>query len=196
MKKKILVMSKVPFKGITKTRLSKEIGFINSKRLTCNNIEKIKKIFLNKKNEYQLYWYLTPYYKFRTYSFSFFKNSLKQCKGDLGKKIWNLVSLQDGCFVIIGTDIPKLDLKAIAYAFKQLKTSNVVIGPTYDGGFWLIGFSGKRRHVNPFDNIRWSSKNTLEDLIKNLKDTRTSFKFVKKLRDIDNKDDYCQNNID
>ena len=61
--------------------------------------------------------------------------------------------MQDGCFVIIGTDIPKLDLKAIAYAFKQLKTSNVVIGPTYDGGFWLIGFSGKRRHVNPFDNI-------------------------------------------
>jgi len=110
--------------------------------------------------------------------------------------MWHLVTLNNNPLVIIGTDIPKLNLKVISFAFKQLKTSDVVIGPTYDGGFWLIGFSNKKKIVYPFYNIRWSSKYTLEDLIKNLQNNKIKFKFTKKLRDIDNKADYCENMLD
>ena len=48
MKKNIYVMSKVPFRGLSKKRLSKDIGFNLSQRLTFNNIEKMKKISLLK----------------------------------------------------------------------------------------------------------------------------------------------------
>ena len=47
MNKLVFVMSKVPVKGIMKNRLSRDIGFIKSKRLVCNTIEKIN-IMLNK----------------------------------------------------------------------------------------------------------------------------------------------------
>jgi len=193
MKKEIIVMTKVPFQGIIKNRLSKEIGFVKSKRLTCLNLENIKKIFLFKREEYIIKWYITPFYKFRSYSFSFCKNCIYQVKGNLGKKMWHLVNKQNKPFVIVGSDIPNLNRKYISLAFHRLKTTDIVLGPTYDGGFWLIGFSNKKKIVYPFYDIRWSTKDTLKDLIKNLQSNNIKFKFTKKLRDIDNKRDYCEN---
>ncbi len=193
MKKSIFVMSKVPIRGIIKTRLSNDIGFINSKRLICNSIEKINKIFIRKKNEYNLNWYLTPTCKFRSFSFSIVNNCILQSNGDLGDRMWALMKLHSHPFIIIGSDIPSLNLIAISNSFKKLKNNDVVIGPTYDGGFWLIGFSNKKRIINPFIKVRWSTSFTLSDLIKNLKNNRVSFDFSQKLRDIDNKADYCEN---
>ena len=84
---------------------------------------------------------------------------------------------------------------AISNSFKKLKKKDVVIGPTYDGGFWLIGLSNKKKIINPFINVRWSTSFTLSDLITNLKNHKISFEYIEKLRDIDNKADYCENNI-
>ena len=194
MNKLVFVMSKVPVKGIMKNRLSRDIGFIKSKRLVCNTIEKINKIFLRKKNEYTLNWYLTPSCRFRSYSFTFFHNCTLQSKGNLGNRLWSLIRLQKQPLIIVGSDIPDLNLLAISNSFKKLKKNDVVIGPTYDGGFWLIGFSNKKKIINPFTHVRWSTSFTLYDLIKNLKSNNiVSFDFVEKLRDIDNKADYCEN---
>ena len=110
--------------------------------------------------------------------------------------MWNLLKIQNSSSIIVGTDIPSLNIIAISLAFKKLKTSDIVIGPSYDGGFWLIGHSTKKKHLNPFNNIRWSTKNTLSDLIKNLKKMKLSYEFTHKLRDIDNKADYCENITD
>ena len=189
-------MSKVPIKGIMKNRLSKDIGYTNSKRLVCNTIEKINKIFLRRKNEYNLNWYLTPSSKFRSYSFYIFHNCTLQSKGNLGERMWNLIKFQKQPLVIVGSDIPNLNLLAISNSFKKLKKNDVVIGPAYDGGFWLIGLSNKKKIVNPFINIRWSTSFTLYDLVNNLKNNKISFEFIEKLRDIDNKADYCENNND
>ena len=196
MKKRIFIMSKVPFQGLIKNRLSKEIGYIKSRRLTLRAIEKINKIFLHKKKEYNLSWYLLPCQKFRTYSFTICEDTILQPKGNLGYKMWNLLKIQNLASIIVGSDIPNLNIEAISLAFKKLRTSDVVIGPTFDGGFWLIGFSSKKKHPNPFSNVRWSTRNTLYDLIINLKKMKISYDFTLNLRDIDNKADYCENNKD
>ena len=49
MKKKVFIMSKAPFQGLIKNRLSKEIGYRKSKRLVTKAIEKVNKLFLHKK---------------------------------------------------------------------------------------------------------------------------------------------------
>ena len=54
MKKNIFIISKAPFQGLIKNRLSKEIGYRKSKRLVNNTIEKVNKIFLHKKKEYKI----------------------------------------------------------------------------------------------------------------------------------------------
>ena len=109
--------------------------------------------------------------------------------------MWNLLKSQNKPFIIVGSDIPDINIFAISNSFKKLSKRDVVIGPTYDGGFWLIGFSNKRKIINPFVNIRWSSKLTLSDLLANLKKSKISYEFTQKLRDIDNKDDYCENKL-
>jgi len=196
MKKNIFIMSKTPFQGLIKNRLSKEIGYAKSRRLTFKTIEKIKKIFLHKKKIYNLSWYLFPCQKFRTYSFTISEKTILQPKGNLGHKMWSLLRIQNNSSIIIGSDIPRLNILAISIAFKKLKTSDIVIGPSYDGGFWLLGVSSKKKYPSPFNNIRWSTKNALSDLIINLKKMKISYKFTHTLRDIDNKADYCENKND
>ena len=110
--------------------------------------------------------------------------------------MWHLIKSQQNPLIIIGSDIPKINLKAISYSFEILRKYDVVIGPTYDGGFWLIGYSTNKKYLNPFKSVRWSTINTLSDLIINFKKMKLSYEFTHKLRDIDNKADYCENNND
>ena len=45
--------------------------------------------------------------------------------------------------VLIGSDIPDLALEFIEEAFITLNKSDAVIGPAFDGGYYLIGFKDK-----------------------------------------------------
>ena len=193
MKNNIFLMTKTPIHGLIKKRLAKDIGNCNSKRFTLLNIENIKKNLANKKN-YKLYFYTTPKKKFRTFSHNIYQNIFIQQGSNMGKKIWYLKSLIKKKFILIGSDIPDIRFIDLNIAFQILKTNDVVIGPTYDEGFWLIGFSNKKPIVSPFKNIRWSTQYTLTDVIYNIKKNGNTFDFCKKLRDIDIIDDYCDYN--
>ena len=190
MKNSVYLMTKTPIHGFIKSRLAKDIGNCNSKRFTLLNIENIKKSLANKKN-FDLFLYTTPKKKFRSFSFNFSSNIILQKGFNLGEKIWHLKSIISGKFILIGSDIPYINLKYLSNAFKVLNSTDIVIGPTYDKGFWLIGFSNKKCINYPFKNIRWSTKHVLEDLMKNIKKNSTSIGFCEKLRDIDIIDDYC-----
>ena len=186
----ICLMTKTPIHGLIKKRLSKEIGNCNSKRFTLLNIENIKKNLISKK-KFKLYFYTTPSKKFRSFSYSYNKNIFLQRGSNLGEKIWYVKSLIKENFVLIGSDIPNIKFQDLAKAFQILKTVDIVLGPTYDKGFWLIGFSNKKSIKYPFKNIRWSTKYTLSDLTNNISKNGNSVNFCKKLRDIDIIDDYC-----
>jgi uncharacterized protein len=64
---------------------------------------------------------------------------------DLGERLVNALEKKfDEGFrkvIFIGTDTPLLNAEDIGYAIKQLSQFEVVIGPTRDGGYALIGFS-------------------------------------------------------
>lgn len=57
--------------------------------------------------------------------------------------------------VIIGTDSPTLPSSYIQKAFDALKEVPVTIGPTFDGGYYLIGLSEQNNSI--FDGIDWST---------------------------------------
>jgi rSAM/selenodomain-associated transferase 1 len=57
--------------------------------------------------------------------------------------------------VLIGSDSPTVPLDYIHDAFRMLETTPVVLGPSGDGGYYLVGIAGD---VPPlFENITWSS---------------------------------------
>ena len=57
--------------------------------------------------------------------------------------------------VIIGTDSPTLPIPYIQKAFHVLENIPIVVGPTFDGGYYLIGLSEFNGEI--FDNIGWGT---------------------------------------
>lgn len=57
--------------------------------------------------------------------------------------------------VVIGTDIPGLSGKILSEAFRQLESADLVIGPAADGGYYLLGM--KQTCPDVFTDIHWGS---------------------------------------
>jgi len=59
--------------------------------------------------------------------------------------------------VLIGSDIPDLPGRLISEALSVLTQHDAVIGPSVDGGFYLIGFRSGAFNGDIFKNISWST---------------------------------------
>jgi rSAM/selenodomain-associated transferase 1 len=91
-----------------------------------------------------------------------------QRRGDLGQRMQ--AALQQGQalvglgvpILLVGSDIPALAAGPLGVAFALLQRADLVYGPAEDGGFWLVGWSGRRRLPRLFDGIEWSRGDTLD----------------------------------
>jgi len=69
--------------------------------------------------------------------------------------------------VMIGTDSPTIPIDYLEQAFEFLETnSEIVLGKTEDGGFYLIALRVLRREI--FENVAWSSSKTFERVYRNV----------------------------
>ena len=89
--------------------------------------------------------------------------------------------------VLIGTDVPELRADSVDKAFKLLDTSDVVIGPTEDGGYYLIGM--KSLHEEAFKVEKYGTSTVLEETVASMKTGRLSIGVADSYRDIDNHED-------
>ena len=124
------------------------------------------------------------------------KNFNLQGKGCLGEKMKRQIIInQKFCtqnkiknIIFIGTDLPDLCHLDLLNTISQLEQNDLILGPSNDGGYWLIGLSAKiiSKHLNlPFININWSKENVLQNTIDNFACTKLKYKFLDKKIDID-----------
>lgn len=82
-----------------------------------------------------------------------------QCVGDLGRRMRHYfeTSFAAGVAraVLIGSDSPTLPIAYVEEAFDRLAESPIVLGPSADGGYYLIGLS--RGLPDIFQGIDWST---------------------------------------
>ena len=110
---------------------------------------------------------------------------IPQGGGDLGQRMARpLRHLPPGPVVIIGTDVPDIRPRHVAAAFRALGDNDAVLGPSTDGGYWLVGLG--RRPCTPalFEGVRWSTEYALADTLANLKGVR-KVALLETLDDID-----------
>ena len=86
--------------------------------------------------------------------------------------------------VIIGTDTPHLPANYISEAFCYLKSYPVVIGPSRDGGYYLLGIAGSLPPI--FDDIRWSTDTVFKSTTRKLEEKKISYYVLPEWFDIDN----------
>ncbi len=89
--------------------------------------------------------------------------------------------------VIIGTDCPALDGAMIQAAFDHLEEQEVVIGPAYDGGYYLLGM--KTLQESLFQNIAWSTNTVYEATMAACRQQGLSYAVLPLLHDIDEEKD-------
>lgn len=111
---------------------------------------------------------------------------LPQGGGDLGERMGRVFrGLPPGPLVIVGSDVPGIGRAHIAQAFAALGGNDWVLGPSPDGGYWLIG--AKRSPVLrlPFDEVRWSTEHARADTLANLERQRARVALLEELADVD-----------
>lgn len=67
--------------------------------------------------------------------------------------------------LIVGTDSPNLPKRYIGHAFRLLEGNDVVLGPSADGGYYLIGL--KRPSAAIFRGIKWGGGGVLGKTVSN-----------------------------
>ena len=192
----LIIMAKWHGFGRCKTRLSKDIGKNNSARVqsvmtnhtvsVAKSLQKIKLIDisiaitgLGKKN-----------CKKWSQKLGIKKFNL-QGKGCLGEKMKRQLNINKKfCtqnkiknIIFIGTDLPDLCHLDLLNTIRELKQNDLILGPSNDGGYWLIGLSEKiiSKHLYlPFINIGWGKENVLQNTIDNIASLKLKYKFLEK----------------
>lgn len=87
----------------------------------------------------------------------------------------------------IGSDAPSLPPRLISDAFRALLWEDAVIGPTFDGGYWLIGL--QQMEASLFDDISWSTDAVFAQTVAKLQESSTSIHLLPYWHDVDVKED-------
>ncbi|NNF27647.1 MAG: DUF2064 domain-containing protein [Gemmatimonadetes bacterium] len=113
-----------------------------------------------------------------------------QGDGDLGRRMDRMLSRalgEGGPAVVIGTDIPGLDREVLRRAFRALAEADVVLGPSLDGGYYLLGLN--RPAPELFTGMAWSEATVLDETRTRARRTGRTVMELEPLRDVDRPDD-------
>ena len=188
-KNELIIFVKNPVEGEVKTRLASSVG--DKKALEV--YQQLLKITAGESADVKAD-KLVSYSKYVEESDDFEENIFEksvQIKGNLGEKMKHAFrSGFDGGYhriVLIGSDCPEISESLIDEAFEKLSDADSVIGPSDDGGYYLIGLSRFLPEI--FDDIEWSTSSVLTSTVKALDDVEATYHVLKKLNDIDTESD-------
>ncbi len=115
-----------------------------------------------------------------------------QINGDLGERLIHAFSRAFGRFskrvVIIGTDSPGLPSSYLMQAFERLESNDLVLGPTYDGGYYLVGLRDQV-YEELFRGICWSTPKVFLETLLKARELKLSLHLLPKYFDIDTEQD-------
>lgn len=91
--------------------------------------------------------------------------------------------------ITLGNDIPNLTANLILKAKDKLEHSDYVLGPSTDGGFYLMGFKKAHFSKTEIQNLPWQTSKLRCCLHHELKQQNESVSYLETLTDIDTTSD-------
>ena len=186
MKKALIVFQKNRILGKVKTRLAETIG--DEKALDCYSqmiaytYEQLQKV------DADIHLYFSEFIE----SVPHQNWHVQTQKGeDLGEKMYNafleLKSVGYDQVLIIGTDCLELTSEIINNSFIALNSSDYVLGPATDGGYYLLGLTELNDVL--FLNKEWSNDKVFQTAIDVIQQQNKTVFLLGKLSDIDDFND-------
>lgn len=191
-KNAVIIFLKSPEYGKVKTRLAKSTNrnfalriYIELLKVTLNTVSNLKDVDLYFYGTNQNCHNIINDVVNREFFFAVQKGN------NLGEKMANAFNevFEKGNerVLIVGTDVPDISSIQIKSAFKTLEKRDVVLYPSNDGGYSLLGMNGYYPEL--FNNIEWSTERVLSDTLKKINRKRWSYELKEILMDIDNFED-------
>ena len=94
--------------------------------------------------------------------------------------------------LLVGSDSPTLPISYISKAFTLLDSRDIVVGPSTDGGYYLIGFSATNLTMAVpfiFEEIAWSTADVFQQTVARIRSLKTTVGLLPPWYDIDTADD-------
>ncbi|HYC30736.1 MAG TPA: TIGR04282 family arsenosugar biosynthesis glycosyltransferase [Gemmatimonadales bacterium] len=112
-----------------------------------------------------------------------------QASGDLGARLAASVHAVDPgrVWLAVGADCPRLGAPELGEAAAAAGEGHVVLGPTVDGGYYLVG--GRVPLPDIFSDMPWSTARLLDATRQRLTAAGVSWRELRVLRDVDTADD-------
>jgi rSAM/selenodomain-associated transferase 1 len=183
---KLIVFVKAPRSGAVKTRLAASIGanaactayrvLVDALLRRIESVENVELRFTPDDAENEIRPWLRESWQ-----------AAPQGAGDLGERLHRAfeASFAEGArrVVAIGSDCPDVTAGDITAAWSTLETTDLVLGPASDGGYWLIGL--RQPHAALFQNISWSTATVFQETLARAQKARLSVKLLRQLSDVD-----------
>lgn len=184
-KKAIIIFTKNPQKGNVKTRIAATLGDDKALQIYKKLIVHTHSIVVNLKIDTYIF-YSDAIIKNDIWSEKVFFKML-QNGVTLGEKMADAFSVvfakKYDSVCIIGSDCYELNPTIIENAFVKLQSVDCVIGPAFDGGYYLLGTNAYNGQL--FQNIQWSTDTVFENTLAICTTLNITTDLTVKLNDVD-----------
>ncbi len=195
----IIIFVRYPEEGKVKTRLALTIGKHYAKELykiiaqkIVSEVKRVRNsriyLFSSEKVEIQ------QVRKWLRGNFQFTYQEGKSLGERMSNAFMRLLANGSNKTILIGTDIPDIGKEIIENASNMLDIYDIVIGPTLDGGYYLLGM--KKLFNTLFEEIQFSINSVFSQTILQIEKLGLSYYILPELQDIDTEEDlaYWLNN--
>lgn len=185
-----IIFGRYPVPGLTKTRLIPALGALGAADLQRRLTERAAAVLAGSVSPLSFAFTGGTLAQVARWLGRFGIQFAPQPEGDLGRRMGRMLdrSLAQGSrqVVLVGTDIPALSARHVRLAFEALTSHDLVLGPSTDGGYWLVGC---RRPARIFDHIPWGSGQVLTQTLAAARKQGLSTVLLPALDDLDTEAD-------
>ena len=203
----LIVFSRAPVPGNTKTRLIPALGAENASRLHAACLTRVIGVaqewrelrIARRRPPPTLHLFITPpgsqpAFRSAGVDWSAHWNLHNQRGNTLGERMAEAVHRIRGraqtSVLLVGSDLPLLAPEHLDAALSALETSDAVFGPTLDGGYYLVGLRGEPRGL--FDLSDWGTGSVLKRTLEAARTSGMATALVEALPDVDVPEDLAR----
>ncbi|MEN8768156.1 MAG: TIGR04282 family arsenosugar biosynthesis glycosyltransferase [Candidatus Arcticimaribacter sp.] len=186
----LLVFCKNPRLGKVKTRLAKTIGDEKALLIYKELLKKTASVL--KELEVDIHLYYSDEIEENDLFSAIASQKKKQAGEQLGERMANAFQesfISYDKVVIIGTDLWTLETQDIHNAFQALEKQAAVIGPSKDGGYYLLGLN--QFFPELFKQKEWGTDKVLSSTLADL--NHINYHLLKEKNDVDTFSDLEEN---
>lgn len=187
----LVIFVKNARRGHVKTRLASSLGEDKALSIYLALCERVRNVCLGFSGK--CYVYYSEYIPSEpdVWEDDFFIKRKQYPVADLGLRMqaaFNELLPVHSSVRLIGTDIPHLSNDLLEESIHLLKNTDLILGPSDDGGYYLIGM--KKPNYFLFNNMTWSVDTVLSETIQRISRNTATYHLLKTLPDIDTADDW------